>query len=305
MTRTTAAPPDPAPARLSVRHWIDDRLTGAVIGAVKLLPYHRRVPAMGWFFRRVLGPLLLYRRIRQNLRHVFPDMPKAEVSDICRGVADNFGRSFIELHSGRDFARLAATFEPGGPGLAALDRAHAEGRPVILVSAHFGNYDAWRSNLSARGFRVGGLYMPMTNPAANARYVATIESIARPLFPRGSEGLSDMIRFVKSGGMLGLLGDHYMAHGELVDFLGKPAWTATSAAKMALKYKALLVPLYATRNPDGLTFTIEVEDPIPHTDALTMTKALNDSASRKVMAHKGQWFWLHRRWKHAPESVEG
>ena len=108
-----------------------------------------------------------------------------------------------------------------------------------------------------------------------------------------------MIRFVKSGGMLGLLGDHYMSRGELLDFLGKPAWTATSAAKMALKYKALLVPLYATRNPDGLTFTIEVEEPIPHSDALTMTQALNDSAGRRVRGHMGQWFWLHRRWKRA------
>jgi Lauroyl/myristoyl acyltransferase len=297
MTSTPVAEPDQKPARLSFRHWIEDRATTTVIGAAKLLPYRWRVPAMGWFCRRVLGPIVLNRRVRENLRHVFPDMPEAEVRQVCRDVADNFGRSLIELHSGPEFARFAAGFIPGGPGLAALDQAHAEGRPVILVSAHFGNYDAWRANLTARGFRIGGLYMPMTNPATNARYVATIESIARPLFPRGAEGMADMIRFVKSGGMLGLLGDHYMAHGELIDFLGQPAWTATSAAKMALKYKALLVPLYATRNPDGLTFTIEVEEPIPHTDALTMTRALNDSAGQRVRGHMGQWFWLHRRWK--------
>ena len=99
MTRTTAASPDPAPPRLSVRHWIDDRLTAALIGTVKLLPYERRVPAMGWFFRRVLGPLALNRRIRQNLRHVFPQMPEAEVRTICREVADNFGRSLVSRAS--------------------------------------------------------------------------------------------------------------------------------------------------------------------------------------------------------------
>lgn len=291
-----------SPDTPTLRHRIDDAATAAIIGVMRLLPYRWRVPAMGWFSRTVLGPLALNRRVRENLRHVFPDLPPAEVRRICREVADNFGRSFIELHSGPEFARFAATLPIGGPGLAALDEAHARQRPVILVSAHFGNYDAWRSGLSARGFRVGGLYMPMTNPAANRRYVATIESIAKPLFPRGAEGLADMIRFLRGGGMLGLLGDHYMATGELVDFLGKPAWTATSAAKMALKYNALLVPLYATRNPDGLTFTIEVEDPIPHSDALTMTQALNDSASARVRGHLGQWFWLHRRWKKAPDA---
>ena len=291
--------------RLSFRHRIEDRASAAVVGAAKLLPYERRVPAMGWFARTILGPLALNRRTRANLKHVFPDMPQAEIRRICRDVADNFGRSLIEINSGREFAERVTHLTPTGPGLMALERAHAEGRPVILVSAHFGNYDAWRANLSQRGFRVGGLYMPMTNPATNRRYVATIESIASPLFPRGPEGMADMIRFLKSGGMLGLLGDHYMANGELIDFLGKPARTATSAAKMAMKYKALLVPLYATRSPDGLSFTIEIEAPIPHTDPLTMTRALNDSASARVRAHPGQWFWLHRRWKRAEPDMRG
>lgn len=295
---------DIPPQRLSVRHWIEDRAGALLIGAAKLLPYRWRIPLMGWFSRSVLGPLAMNRRIRANLDHVFPDMPNAEKRRICREVADNFGRALMELHSGAEFARFAAGFAPTGPGLAALDQAHAEGRPVILISAHFGNYDAWRSNLSARGFRVGGLYKPLSNPATNRRYVETIESIASPLFPRGPEGMTDMIRFLRSGGMLGLLGDQHMSHGELVDFLGKPARTATSAAKMALKYKALLVPLYAIRNPDGLTFSIVVEEPIPHSDALTMTQAINDSATAQVMAHKGQWFWAHRRWKGGAVSDE-
>lgn len=289
-------PPAPAP-RLTVRHRIEDATTGAIIRTLGMLHYARRVAAGGLLFRWVLGPLALNRRVRANLAHVFPDLPAAEVRAICRGVCDNFGRAFMELHSGPEFARHAANQPISGPGLPALDAAHAQGRPVILVSAHFGNYDAWRAGLTARGFRVGGLYMPMTNPAANARYLRTIESIARPLFPRGTEGMADMIRFLRAGGMLGMLGDHYMAHGEALDFLGKPAMTATSAAKLALKYDALLVPLYATRNADGLTFAIEVEEPIRHSDALTMTQALNDSAAARVRGHMGQWFWLHKRWK--------
>ncbi len=288
----------PAPARLSFRHWVEDRAEAAIFRAILVLPYRRRIPAMGWFSRTILGPLAMNRRIKANLAYVFPDMPQAQVKQICRDVADNFGRSLIELHSGAEFARFVATQPISGPGLAALDQAHAEGRPVILASAHYGNYDVLRAGLTARGFRVGGLYRPLSNPAANKRYVATIESIATPLFPRGNEGLGAMIRFVKSGGMLGFLGDQHMAHGEMLDFLGKPAASATSAAKMALKYNALLVPLYATRNPDGLTFTVEVEEPVPHSDAVTMTQAINDSVSAKVRAHPGQWFWVHRRWRH-------
>ncbi|WP_323036074.1 lauroyl acyltransferase [Pararhodobacter sp.] len=292
----------PTPLARRFRHWLEDRATGAVIGVMRLIPYRWRIPAMGWFSRTVLGPLAMNKRIRNNLHHIFPELPPAEVRRICREVADNFACLMIEIHSGAEFARFAATQPISGPGLPALDEAHSSGRPVILVSAHFGNYDAWRAGLSARGFNVGGLYKPLTNPAANRRYVATIESVAKPLFPRGSEGLADMIRFVRAGGMLGILGDQNFNSGEVLDFLGKPALTAISAAKMALKYNALMVPVYATRNPDGLSFTIEVETPIPHTDAITMTQALNDSTAARVRGHMGQWFWIHRRWKYVPKS---
>ncbi|WP_417601359.1 lysophospholipid acyltransferase family protein [Pararhodobacter oceanensis] len=295
MTETPQAP-------LSLRHRIEDRTIGALVGAMRLLPYKTRVRAMGWIARNILAPLALNKRTRANLAYIFPDMPEAEVRAVCRDVADNFGRAMMELHSGAEFARYAADMPIHGPGLAALDQAHAENRPVILVTAHYGNYDAWRAALTARGFRVGGLYKPMSNPASNARYVATIESIAKPLFPSDKHGMADMVRFLRAGGMLGMLVDHYMSHGELLDFLGKPAWTATSAAKLALKYNALLVPGYATRNADGFSFAIDVEEPIPHSDATTMTQALNDSAAARVMAHKGQWFWLHRRWKNTPDN---
>lgn len=299
------AQPEPQKTPISVRHRLEDMAGAALIGLVMRLPYARRVRTMGWVFRRVLGPLGFNRRTRANLAYVCPDLSAAETRRLCAEVADNFGRVLIELHSGREFAERTAHFPIGGPGLAQLDDAHAAGRPVVLVSAHFGNYDAWRAGLIARGFSVGGLYKPMSNPATNARYVPTIEEIGQPLFPRGNAGMAGMIRFLRRGGMLGLLGDLYVSDGELLDFLGKPARTATSAAKMALKYDALLVPLYATRDADGLNFTIEVETPIPHSDATTMTQALNDSAAARIRENPGQWFWVHRRWKHnQPEEAQ-
>jgi KDO2-lipid IV(A) lauroyltransferase len=88
-----------------------------------------------------------------------------------------------------------------------------------------------------------------------------------------------------------------MSHGPALPFFGKPAPTALSAAEMALKYDAALVPIYGIRQPDGLSFEIRVEDPIPHTDPETMTRALNASLEALVRDHMDQWFWIHRRWK--------
>lgn len=269
-----------------------------LIGGLLLLPYRWRVPLCGRVMSRIIAPFAGYdARVRENLAKILPDLPASEARRLTRAVPDNVGRTLIEIYSGAAFVARAAAEPLRGAGVAALDAAHAAGRPVILVTGHFGNYDASRAALIARGFNVGALYRPMKDRAFNARYVRAISGIGTPVFPRGPEGLKGMVRFLKGGGMLGLLIDQHMARGAPLSFFGHEARTALSAADLALKYGALLVPTYAIRRPDGLTFDIVVEAPVPHGTPEAMTQALNDSLEVMVRQHLDQWFWIHRRWK--------
>ena len=262
------------------------------------LPYRWRVPFAGWAVSRIVAPLAGYRRrIRTNLAHILPDLAPAEVERIVRAVPDNVGRTLIEIYSGPEFIARAVSHPLTGPGVAALEAAHKAGRPVILVTGHFGNYDASRAALIARGYRVGALYNPMKNRYFNAHYVRAISRIGTPLFPRGKKGLADMVRHLRSGGMLGLLVDQSMSHGAPLTFFGKTALTALSAAELALKYDALVIPTYAVRQADGLSFEITVEAPIAEDTPAVMTQALNDSLETIVRHNLDQWFWIHRRWK--------
>jgi Kdo2-lipid IVA lauroyltransferase/acyltransferase len=282
----------------NLRHWLQDRVLRGLIRALLWLPYRWRVPLCGWVISRIIAPVAGYcRRVRQNLRLVLPELPEADVNRIARAVPDNVGRTVIEIYSGPEFIAHATGHPLTGGGVVALEEAHRAGRPVILVTGHFGNYDASRAALIARGYRVGALYMPMANRYFNDHYVRAISGIGTPLFPRGRAGLADMVRHLRSGGMLGMLVDQHMGHGEELTFFGRPALTALSAADLALKYDALLVPTYAVRQKDGLSFDIIVEPPIPHGTPEAMTQALNDSLEALVRQHLDQWFWIHRRWK--------
>jgi KDO2-lipid IV(A) lauroyltransferase len=282
----------------AMRHWLQDRLLRGLIWCLLRLPYSWRVPLCGWVLSRVIAPVAGYRRrVRQNLQLVLPDLPPAEVERIARAVPDNVGRTVIEIYSGPEFIARAVAQPLTGGGVAALEEAHRTSRPVILVTGHFGNYDASRAALIARGYRVGALYMPMANRYFNEHYVKAISGIGTPLFPRGRAGLADMVRHLRSGGMLGMLVDQHMGHGEELTFFDRPALTALSAADLALKYDALLVPTYAVRRADGLSFDIIVEAPIPTGTPEEMTQALNDSLETLVRQHLDQWFWIHRRWK--------
>lgn len=278
-------------------YWLTDRLIRGAIWLMLLLPFDLRRRVAGWLMSRVVSPLGGYRdRIRENLALIFPDLPEAEVRRLVLRVPENLGQSVIELYSAKDFMARIRDEPLTGAGVAALAEAHATGRPVMLVTGHIGNYDAIRAALIARGYRVGGLYRPMGNPFFNDHYVAAISAIGTPLFPRGRKGLADMVRFLRSGGMLGVVLDQYMGDGAPLTFMGREALTALSSAELALRYDALVVPTYGIRREDG-GFDLIVEAPIPHSTPEAMTQALNDSLEAQVRAHMEQWLWTHRRWK--------
>lgn len=298
MTKHAPDAQETGPARLGDR--LTDLAIPLLLGLGRALPYRWRVPLMGRIMAHVVAPLAGYtRRVRENLGYVLPELPAAEVARLVRDVPDNVGRCLAEVYSGREFIARVRDTAITGPGAAALAEARAQGRPAVLVTGHFGNYDVARGVLSAQGYPLGGLYKPMKNPRFNAHYVRALSVIGTPLFARGPRGLAEMVRHLRRGGMLGIVMDQHMSHGLPLRFFGKEAMTATSAADMALKYDALLIPIYGIRQPDGLSFAIHVDPPIARGTPAEMTQALNDSLEAQVRAHMAQWFWIHRRWKGA------
>lgn len=292
-------PRPPAPTdQGTAADWLTDRVVRGLIGGVMALPYPRRVAAMGAIVRRGIGPLSGYRkRAMDNLAMIHPDMPVAERRRIADGVLDNFGRTLIENYSWREFGAHLARTVPRGDGLEAIERAKAEGRPVIFVTGHFGNYEAPRQVLTARGYVIGGLYRPMRNAYFNAHYAKTMTETSGPVFEQGHQGTFGFARHLKKGGMGTLLFDVRVVQSPLIEFLGKPALTATSAADFALKFDALLVPYFGTRSQDGLSFEVEIEAPVQPTDPLTMTTEMTRRLEARIARHPEQWFWVHRRWK--------
>ena len=283
---------------VNTRHWLENLALRVMIRFAFVLPYRWRVPFFGSLMRRAIAPLAGYeRRILDNLALIWPDMTPYQAQVIAGQVSDNVGRTFIENYSTKPFIARMALISPTGPGMAALTDAQAKGQPVILVSGHFGNYEAARACLVSRGFSVGGLYRPARNSYFNDHYVRTMEAFGGPIFAQGHGGTAGFVRHLRAGGQLVLLFDQDVRGAETFAFMGLPARTATSAAALALRYGALLIPFYATRQPDGLTFSVELESAIPASDAQTMTAAITASLEARVQTNPGQWFWIHKRWK--------
>lgn len=286
------------PLATRAQNWMVNAVIVALIRVALLLPYGPRVRLLGRTLAHVVGPLAGYRAAAlDNLAQIWPDRPDSERRRIAMASLDNAGRTFIENYSSRDFPDRLSRNPLDGPGWPALQAAAQAGRPVILATGHYGNYEATRAALVGRGYAIGGLYRDMSNPYFNAHYVRTMQAFGGPVFPQGRKGTAGFVRHLKQGGQLVLLFDQHVFGAPVLDFLGHPARTAVSAADLALRYEAELIPFYGIRQPDGLGFTTVLEAPVPHSDAQTMTQALNDSLAARIAADPGQWFWVHRRWR--------
>lgn len=282
------------------RLWLDwtvDRAFRGLIWTAQRLSYERRVALMGRVLQMVGGVTGYRARAEGQLAWIFPDLPKPERQRITTAVLDNFGRVAIENYSGADQLDRARRWEPHGPGLAACEAARLAGQPILFVSGHFGNHQAIRAAMNLRGYTIGGLWRPFNNRYSNAHYIASVEAVGGRAFARDRRGLAEFVKNLREGGHGAILLDQHVSSGAMLDFLGHPAPTSLSAAEMALKYGALLVPIYGERLENGVDFDIQIEATIAPSDPVTMTQAINDSLSARVRARPDQWLWIHRRWK--------
>ena len=283
---------------LKLSYVVEAILIHFVLNILKFFPYRSRIHTGSLIFRIFISPLTgNKKRIENNLNFVMPNLLENEKSELAARCLNNIGMTMFELLSPKEFKLAGQRAKVLGPGIALLERARDESKPVILISGHFGNYDVIRANLISKGYELGALYRPMNNPYFNATYLKSISNIGVPLFARGNSGMAEMMKFLRHGKSIALLIDQHMSNGEPLKFFGKTAFTATSAAKMALKYDAILMPFFVLRKGRTSDFDLHFEAPIEHSNPIKMTQDFNDRLEARVKENPDQWLWTHKRWK--------
>ncbi len=269
----------------------------SVLTAVRWRRFDARSRGLGTTFAvgmRWLPPVRL--RFDRDARRVFPDMPRKERTALGVEMGRQMGRTLFEIYHDVEFQALTHKFEGEGPGLEALKQAHAAGKGALIVSGHFGQWEAIRAVVKMNGMESGAVYRPNKNRHYERRIKTAIQAGGMPILATGRVGTKALVRHVRAGGIMSILLDEKFAEGVRLPFLGVDALTSLSAAQLALKYDLPMIPAYGLRNPDGNTFRVEFEAPIPKSDPLTMTRAFNDSLSARIRANPDQWYWLLGRW---------
>jgi KDO2-lipid IV(A) lauroyltransferase len=236
------------------------------------------------------------RRFDRELRRIFPDMPRSDRMKIGRSMGRKMGQTLFEIYHCAEFLAQNNSFRISGPGLKTLKNARAKGKGALIVSGHFGQWEAIRGVLIAEGLETGAVYRPQSNRHYQRRLSSGIQGGGQPIVQTGSNGTREMIRHLKKGGFIAILLDEKSDDGAKLPFLGQPALTSLAAARLALKYDLVMVPAFGLRVGDGQEFEVQFESEIPHSDVLKMTQKFNDLLSARILEHPEQWYWLLQRW---------
>lgn len=236
------------------------------------------------------------RRFGREAKRVFPDMKRSDRLKLGQSMGRHMGRTLFEIYHLAEFQTYQHKFRISGPGLMALKEASAAGKGAIIVSGHFGQWEAIRAALRMHGLESGAVYRPNKNRHYERRLLAGIEAGGKPILATGPVGTRALVRHIRSGGIISILLDEKSAAGTRLPFLGLDALTALSAAQLALKYDLPMIPAYGTRVDDENAFNVEFEEPIAHSDSITMTRTFNDSLSARIKANPEQWYWMLKRW---------
>ncbi len=277
----------------------------------RILPYKLR----NHFFAKTGGFIIskvpsLRKRVLDGLNRVYPDMNDNEKIELCKSIGQQVGRSWSEILFNATYKNQLPLFQAKEPnaGLAILKDAQEKGKGVILFSGHFGQFDAVRHYLKSKGMETGAVYRENNNPWYDPYFLHGLEEAGKPIMGRDASGRMKMVKHLRKGGFLAMLVDQKFQGGDLIPFLGHNALTSTVPAQLALRYDLPLIPAFGIRAKNGFNIDIEFGDPIEHSDAITMTRQMNDCLSAKILEHPDQWYWLHQRWKdidlYHPEHID-
>jgi KDO2-lipid IV(A) lauroyltransferase len=231
-----------------------------------------------------------------------------KILNLSRQCFENLGKGLMEVLqfprlTSKNLSRLVA-FE----GIGNIDDALKRGKGIIILTAHFDNWELLAASLALSGYKVNFIVRPVRSPRLEVLVNQSRESMGIGCIPRGTS-IKEALRCLKRNEILGILSDiDTSVDGVFVDFFGRPAFTPRGPVSIALRTGAALIPAFIIRQRDD-THKVVIEKALElrttgdgESDILTNTARFTKIIESYIRKHPEQWIWFHQRWKTRPDA---
>ncbi|MGY6555525.1 MAG: lysophospholipid acyltransferase family protein [Wenzhouxiangella sp.] len=245
--------------------------------------------------------------VRRNLAACFPERNAGEQQQLQQAQGVELLRLAGELGALAYWSpkRLDGHIEivEGWP---VVEQAVAEGRGLLLVSGHLGNWEILNLELSRRLSMVT-LYLAPKNAAVDRFITQVRERFGGRMVPSGSVAMRELLRQLKNGGAVGIAADIQPKQGDgvFVPFFGVPALTMSLVNRLARRTNCAVVFCRAERRSRGLGWRLYFQgasDQIAGDDPAVALAEMNHWLADSIRRRPAQYLWIYKRFSRRPEG---
>jgi len=262
---------------------------------------------LGW----LAGSVLRIRRtvVDEHLVLAFRDRPRGWRDRVARASYVHLAREWMATFRLTRLGREKIIARTNMVGFDAFRTAVEQGKGVVLMTGHLGNWEFCAAGFTARGIPLDAVAKSMANAQFGAALIEARERIGMGVIdvdeaPRG------VLLSLRAGRVVAMLADQNAHSGGIfVPFFGKLASTARGPAVFALRAGAPIFLGIPLRDPGWKQeYTVELRridfQPSGRLDAdVQALTAVHTAALEQAIGEAPeQYFWQHKRWKKRPEG---
>jgi KDO2-lipid IV(A) lauroyltransferase len=184
-----------------------------------------------------------------------------------------------------------------------------EGNGILMVAAHYSNFEIMGYILGLFGFNVYSVARPLDNKFINNYLYKVRRQAGQKIIDK--KGAAELMGKISSNGatLCFIVDQDAGRKGIFVDFFGRKASTYKSIGLLAITNNIPIAVAYSRRLNNRFYFEIGInriifpEEWAEKDDPLTwITAEYTKAIEQFVREDPSQYWWLHRRWKHRPKE---
>lgn len=264
--------------------------------------------SMSYLLARVLSTLqyLLSSQdriaVRGNLKAIFPAIDESRLKKYTKSVFINFGLYLADFFKFKrlnpDYIKKNVIIE----GREYIDTALSQGRGLIIVSAHIGNWELGGVALGILKYPVNAVTLTHKHKGVNGFFNRQRESNGLRVIPL-EHAVRGCLEALSRNEIVCILGDRDFTQGGLIlDFFGLPTTIPKGPAVFSLRNKTPIIAAFTIRqkhNKFRLSFSAPMEfSPCQEfeKDVRLLTRVYLELIEDYIRRYPGQWEMFRQYW---------
>lgn len=243
--------------------------------------------------------------VLKNLRLAFPNWDKSKIKKIAWENYKSIAVTFIEILLLENLSTDELTNAVICPNKNLIVEKYKEGKGVILLSAHFGNWEFVALSVAVQiGIPFSVIVKPQSNHFVSEKINKYRTKWGNKIVPLGIS-VRTVYQELKAKNVTAMVADQRgPADGMRVNFFEMQSAAYDGPAALAVKTGAPVIYGIGVRQPD-YTYKIILEEVdmsnLPENEEgkiKEITQRHTLILERIIKQYPEQWFWMHNRWKY-------